>query len=64
MTTTAIRRKPVATPARRETFKVNVDFPLDLLARIDREAARIGVPRQSWIKMRLADVLGREDHPE
>lgn len=41
----------------RETFKVNVDFPLDLLARIDAEAARIGIARQAWIKLRLTDLL-------
>jgi hypothetical protein len=37
---------------------VNVDFPRDLLRRIDEEAARLGVARQAWIKMRLADLLG------
>lgn len=46
-----------ATRPGRDTFKVNVDFPRDLLQRIDVEAARIGIPRQSWIKLRIADVL-------
>ena len=36
----------------REVQRVNVDFPLDLLAAIDREARRIGVARQAFIKMR------------
>lgn len=37
--------------------RVNVDFPLDLLHAIDREAQRIGVNRQAFIKLRLADAL-------
>jgi len=37
--------------------KVNVDFPLDLLRRIDAECARIGIARQSYIKLRMADVI-------
>jgi hypothetical protein len=49
-----------ATRPGRDTFKVNVDFPRDLLKRIDAEAARIGIARQSWIKLRIADVLDAE----
>jgi hypothetical protein len=41
----------------REVQRVNVDFPRELLAAIDREAARIGVTRQAYIKIRLADTL-------
>jgi hypothetical protein len=41
----------------RAVQRVNVDFPADLLAAIDREAQRIGVTRQAFIKMRLADAL-------
>jgi hypothetical protein len=41
----------------REVQRVNVDFPLDLLREIDGEARRIGVSRQAFIKLRLADVL-------
>lgn len=37
--------------------RVNVDFPVDLLGAIDREARRIGVSRQAFIKLRLADTL-------
>jgi hypothetical protein len=44
----------------RETFKVNVDFPLDLLRRIDAEATRIGIARQAWIKLRLTDLLDQQ----
>src|SRR5256712_1226019 len=41
----------------REIQRVNVDFPVDLLHAIDREATRIGVTRQAFIKLRLADTL-------
>ncbi len=41
----------------REVQRVNVDFPLDLLKAIDQEAKRIGVTRQAFIKLRLADTL-------
>jgi hypothetical protein len=37
--------------------RVNVDFPLDLPHVIDREAQRIGVNRQAFIKLRPADAL-------
>ena len=37
--------------------RVNVDFPIDLLRAIDREATRMGVTRQAFIKVRLADGL-------
>ena len=43
----------------REMQRVNVDIPLDLLAAIDQEARRIGVTRQAYIKLRLADSLPR-----
>ena len=41
----------------RQVQRVNVDFPVDLLAAIDREATRIGVSRQAFIKLRIADTL-------
>ena len=41
----------------RETRRVDVDFPVDLLNEIDREARRLGVTRQAFIKARLADVF-------
>lgn len=37
--------------------RVNVDFPSDLLREIDQEARRLGVTRQAFIKIRLADAL-------
>jgi len=41
----------------REVQRVNVDFPVDLLRAIDREAARIGIARQAFIKLRIADAV-------
>src|SRR5437762_40856 len=41
----------------REVQRVNVDFPVDLLRAIDREARRIGVTRQAFIKLRMSDTL-------
>lgn len=46
-----------ATRPGRDVQRVNVDFPVDLLRAIDREARRIGVTRQAFIKLRLADTL-------
>ena len=43
----------------REVQRVNVDFPKAFLAEIDREAERVGVPRQAWIKTAIASVLKR-----
>jgi hypothetical protein len=37
--------------------RVNVDFPIGVLEAIDREATRLGVTRQAWIKLRCADAL-------
>ena len=41
----------------RAVQRVNVDFPIDLLREIDQEARRLGVTRQAFIKIRLADAL-------
>jgi hypothetical protein len=46
-----------ATRPGRTFQRVNVDFPVDLLEAIDREARRIGVSRQAFIKLRLADLI-------
>lgn len=43
----------------RELQRVNVDFPVPMLAEIDRAAARLGVNRQAFIKMRLAETLAK-----
>ncbi len=40
-----------------ETRRINVDFPAWMVASLDREARRLGVTRQSIIKMWLAERL-------
>jgi hypothetical protein len=40
-----------------EQRRVNVDFPIWMIHSLDREARRLGVPRQSIIKMWLAERL-------
>lgn len=37
--------------------RVNVDFPIWMIDSLDREAARVGVTRQSIIKIWLAERL-------
>ena len=37
--------------------RVNVDFPLWMIHLLDKEAKRLGVPRQSIIKVWVADRL-------
>jgi hypothetical protein len=41
--------------------KVNVDFPVWMIESLDRTARRLGVTRQSVIKMWLAERLEREE---
>jgi hypothetical protein len=40
-----------------EQKRVNVDFPLWMIQLLDREARRLGVPRQSIIKVWVAERL-------
>ena len=40
-----------------EHKRVNVDFPLWMIHLLDKEARRLGVPRQSIIKVWVADRL-------
>jgi len=40
-----------------EQRRVNVDFPSWMIDSLDREASRLGVPRQSLIKMLIARQL-------
>ena len=42
-----------------EPKRVNVDFPTWMVEALDREARRLGVTRQSVIKMWLAERLER-----
>jgi hypothetical protein len=43
----------------REQKRVNVDFPLWMIQQLDKEAKRLGVPRQSIIKVWVAERLER-----
>lgn len=40
-----------------ETRRVNIDFPAWVVEDLDREARRLGVTRQSLVKMWIADRL-------
>jgi hypothetical protein len=44
---------------RQEQKRVNVDFPVWMVEQLDREASRLGVTRQSIIKVWLAERLER-----
>lgn len=43
-----------------EQKRVNVDFPVWMINALDREARRLGVTRQSVIKMWLAERLEQQ----
>jgi hypothetical protein len=47
-----------ATRPNLELKRVNVDFPQWVVNGLDREAQRLGVTRQSLIKMWIAEKLG------
>ena len=42
--------------------RVNVDFPVWMIDSLDKEAARIGVTRQSIIKLWLSERLEQSAH--
>jgi len=44
-----------------EQRRVNVDFPLWMIHSLDKEAKRLGVPRQSLIKVLVARHFERAD---
>jgi hypothetical protein len=47
-----------------EQKRVNVDFPRWMVHSLDKEAKRLGVPRQSIIKIWLAERLEKASHAE
>jgi macrodomain Ter protein organizer (MatP/YcbG family) len=51
-----LNRSKARRPAE-EQKRVNVDFPLWMIQSLDREAKRLGVTRQSIIKLWLAERL-------
>ena len=46
----------------REQKRVNVDFPIWMVRSLDREAERLGVARQSVIKVWIAERLEQKPH--
>lgn len=46
-----------------EQRRVNVDFPVWMIESLDREARRLGVTRQSIIKMWIAERLEARGTP-
>ncbi len=56
---TAIRLKDIK-KLKTETKKVNVDFPEWIIESLDQEAKKIGVTRQSIIKVWIAERLKAE----
>lgn len=44
---------------KQEQKRVNVDFPIWMIHSLDKEAKRLGVPRQSLIKVLIAQHLER-----
>ena len=55
----AVRLKDIKT-LKTETRKVNVDFPEWIIESLDKEAKKIGVTRQSIIKVWIAERLKEE----
>ena len=51
-----------ATRPGREQKRVNVDFPIWMIQSLDKEAQRLGVPRQAVIKVWLAERLNVGSH--
>lgn len=49
-----------------EQKRVNVDFPIWMIHLLDRESRRLGVPRQSiikvWVSERLEKILSNYDN--
>ena len=51
-----------ATRPGRQQKRVNVDFPVWMVESLDRESQRLGVPRQSVIKVWIAERLEAKAH--
>lgn len=47
---------------KQEQKRVNVDFPLWMLHSLDKEAKKLGIPRQSVIKIWVAERLEHFSH--
>ncbi len=53
----AYMQNPRSVSASFQAQKVNVDFPAWVVSALDREAERIGVPRQSLIKVWIVERI-------
>lgn len=42
---------------RQETKRINIDFPLWVIQKVDKEATRLGVTRQSLLKVWVAEKI-------
>jgi hypothetical protein len=51
---------PKAKRINQDMKRVNVDFPVWMIDELDKEAKRLGVPRQSIIKVWVAARLGKK----
>ena len=51
-----------ATRRGQEQKRVNVDFPVWMIHSLDQQAHRLGVPRQSVIKLWVAERLEKTQH--
>jgi len=49
-----------AHPPEPEQRRVHVDFPIRMIQPLDKEAKRLGVPRQSVIKVWVAEPLEKK----
>jgi len=45
-----------------ELKRVNIDFPVWVVASLDREARRLGITRQSLVKMWIAEKFTQDPH--
>ena len=43
-----------------ELKRVNIDFPVWVIASLDKEARRLGITRQSLVKMWIAEKFSRD----
>lgn len=55
-----LKLKSAARPGHAQK-RVNVDFPEWMLQKLDKEASHLGVPRQSLIKVWIAQQLATHD---
>lgn len=55
---------PKARRPKQEQRRVNVDFPTWMIEMLDKEAGRLGVTRQSIIKVWLAEKLEQSASPK